>query len=75
MGDLYTSSLIALGLILFFITEDFLWFLFNPAFGFRKFRRQYIWWHEPAWWWIASRDDWVYLAAGMTFYIWGLYLH
>ena len=24
---------------------DFLWFLFNPAFGWRRFRRGEIWWH------------------------------
>jgi len=24
---------------------DFLWFVFNPAFGWRRFRRGEVWWH------------------------------
>src|SRR4051812_4427103 len=34
-------------LILFWIAEDFLWFVLNPSFGLRKFRKQHIWWHAP----------------------------
>src|ERR1700677_4658546 len=31
--------------IVFFIVEDFLWFIVNPAYGLRRFRREHIWWH------------------------------
>jgi hypothetical protein len=28
---------------------DFLWFLWNPAFGWRRFRKGEIWWHGGRW--------------------------
>ena len=55
-------------LILFWVLEDFLWFVFNPAFGFRRFRKQYIWWHAPAWWWIAPKDYWLFSPIGLSLY-------
>lgn len=51
--------------ILFWVLEDFLWFVFNPGFGVRKFRRQHIWWHAPAWWWIMPRDYWLFVPTGL----------
>lgn len=36
------------GLMLFWIIEDFLWFVMNPAFGFTKFTPQQAPWH-PHW--------------------------
>lgn len=30
----------------FWIVEDFLWFVFNPHYGWRKFRRDSVWWHK-----------------------------
>lgn len=33
-------------LMLFWICEDFLWFVINPAFGIRKFRPEHIPWHK-----------------------------
>jgi len=32
--------------LLFMMIEDFLWFVFNPAFGIKKFRAKYIPWHK-----------------------------
>ena len=32
--------------MVFWIVEDFLWFLFNPAFGFGKFAPEFIPWHK-----------------------------
>lgn len=29
--------------------EDFFWFVLNPAFGIRNFRKGKIWWHKT-WW-------------------------
>jgi hypothetical protein len=31
------------------VTWDFLWFLLNPAFGWARFRKGEIWWHDGAW--------------------------
>ena len=33
---------------LFWIAEDLLWFVFNPAWGLRRFNRQEVTWH-PHW--------------------------
>jgi hypothetical protein len=60
--------------ILFFITEDFLWFVMNPAYGLRRFRRENIWWHEAHWWWIMPRDYWVFFCLGTGMYVYGCWL-
>ncbi len=31
------------------LIEDFLWFVFNPAYGIKNFRKGKIWWHKT-WW-------------------------
>jgi hypothetical protein len=54
--------------ILFWVVEDFLWFVLNPAFSLKKFRPEYIWWHKPTWWWIAPRDYWVFIPVGLALY-------
>lgn len=56
-------------LVLFFIVEDFLWFLINPAFGIRRFRREHIWWHAPTWWWVMPREYWVFSLVGLAAYV------
>lgn len=33
-------------LCVFWVVEDFLWFVINPAFGIRKFRPAHIPWHK-----------------------------
>jgi hypothetical protein len=60
--------------IVFFLIEDFLWFVLNPAYGIRRFRREHIWWHEPTWWWIMPRDYWVFFAVGCGAYVAGVWL-
>jgi hypothetical protein len=55
-------------IVLFFILEDFLWFVFNPAFGIRRFASQNIWWHSSRWWWIMPRDYWLYIPLGLLLY-------
>jgi hypothetical protein len=30
---------------------DYLWFLLNPAYGFKRFRKENVWWH--------AKSDWV----------------
>ena len=54
---------------LFWVAEDFLWFIFNPAFGLSKFKREHIWWHAPTWWIIAPRDYWVLTPMGIGLYL------
>jgi len=56
-------------LMIFWILEDFLWFVLNPHFGIRRFRREAIWWHAPAWWWIAPRDYWLWTPAAILLYL------
>ncbi len=55
-------------LIYFFIVEDFLWFVLNPAYGIRKFRKQHIHWHAPTWWIVMPRDYWIFGALGAAAY-------
>jgi hypothetical protein len=53
---------------LFWVVEDFLWFLCNPAYGARGFRPERAWWHAPNWWWIMPRDYWLFLPIGIALY-------
>lgn len=41
-----------------FLTEDFLWFVFNPHYGIKNFKRGKIWWH-PKWWGPVPDNYWV----------------
>jgi hypothetical protein len=59
---------IAAFFILFWVLEDFLWFVLNPAYGLRRFRRQDIWWHAPCWWSIMPRDYWVFVPVAAVLY-------
>src|SRR5262249_20379428 len=61
-------------IILFFIVEDFLWFVLNPAYGLSRFRRDRIWWHNPTWWWIMPRDYWLFMILGGGIYLLGAVL-
>lgn len=56
-------------LILFWILEDFLWFVFNPSFGIRRFTAADIWWHRPSWWWIMPREYWIFAPIAVAFYL------
>jgi hypothetical protein len=58
-------------LVFFWIAEDFLWFVLNPAFGLRRFRREHIWWHAPGWWWIMPREYWLFAPVGLALYLAG----
>lgn len=60
---------IAAFLIFFWVMEDFLWFVLNPAFGIRRFTREHVWWHAPTWWWVMPRDYWVFLPLGILLYL------
>ncbi len=47
--------------ILFWICEDLLWFVFNPAWGLRRFRRDQVTWHKH-WLCGAPFDYWIFSA-------------
>jgi hypothetical protein len=48
----------------FWIVEDFLWFVLNPAYGLRRFRRETVAWH-PRWLLGAPLDYWVFGAVAI----------
>lgn len=47
---------------LFWISEDFLWFVVNPAFGVSKFAPEFIPWHKH-WLFCAPVDYWIGLFS------------
>jgi hypothetical protein len=55
--------------LLFWVLEDFLWFVFNPAFGVRRFRRETIWWHADSWWGFMPRDYWIFTPLAIASFI------
>jgi hypothetical protein len=57
--------------ILFWIIEDFLWFLLNPAFGLTRFTRDDVPWHKH-WFWFAPIDYWVFLAISYALFWYSL---
>jgi hypothetical protein len=62
------ARVISFTLLLWFV-EDFFWFVLNPRWGVKRFRKEEIWWHAPAWWWIMPRDYWTYSVIGAVLYI------
>ncbi len=68
---LRNEALVVSFMILFWIVEDFLWFVVNPRFGIRKFKAREIWWHEKAWWLIAPREYFLMGGLAVFLYFWG----
>ncbi len=58
-------------LALFWVIEDFLWFVFNPAFGVRRFRREHAHWHVR-WWGPAPREYWIFVPLAAAAYAWSV---
>jgi|SRR5688572_6335359 len=56
-------------LVLFWILEDFLWFVFNPAYGVSGFKRERVWWHAQSWWGFMPRDYWLFTPIGIGLYL------
>ena len=58
--SLRLEARILASIMLFWITEDFLWFILNPAFGWKRFRQEIVSWHKnwacgaPVEYWIFS---------------------
>lgn len=50
---------------IFWIVEDFLWFVLNPHYGLSNFKPSNIWWHKK---WLLGLplDYWVWGLFGLT---------
>lgn len=53
------------------VAEDFLWFVLNPAYSIRKFKRTDIPWFETRWLWFAPSWYFWYLPVAIILYIFG----
>jgi hypothetical protein len=49
-------------IMLFWVMEDFLWFIINPAFGWQRFCPEHATWHKH-WTCGAPVDYWLFLAC------------
>jgi hypothetical protein len=52
---------------LFWVSEDFLWFMLNPAYGWAGFSPGRAVWHKH-WWGGAPIDYWLALAGAASLY-------
>ena len=48
--------------VIFLIAEDFLWFVFNPYFGIKKFKKEKVWWH--------SNSKWIFNLFPADYIVW-----
>lgn len=53
---------------LFWVAEDYLWFVFNPAYGVAKFSPAFVPWHIH-WWGPAPVDYWVYGGVALVLFV------
>ena len=58
-------------IMLFWVCEDFLWFLLNPAFGFRRFEKTHAGWHKH-WVFGAPIEYWIFSPVGL-WWLWESY--
>jgi hypothetical protein len=56
-------------LALFWILEDWLWFVLNPAYGLARFAPEFVPWHKH---WIGPMpaDYWVSAVLGLSLLVW-----
>lgn len=52
-------------IMLFWVLEDFLWFVINPEFGLARFDAASVPWHKN-WLWFAPIDYWIYLPLALV---------
>jgi hypothetical protein len=62
--SLAVEARILASLMYFWMIEDFLWFVLNPAYGFAKFRPGDIHWHKH-WVWLVPLDYAVFAVVGL----------
>lgn len=51
-------------LMIFWITEDFLWFAFNPAFGLARLAPEFVPWHHH-WFMHLPSDYFIFAVSGI----------
>ena len=51
-------------IMIFWVTEDFLWFILNPAFGFQRFSKLHADWHKN-WIFGAPVEYWIFTPLGL----------
>ena len=51
--------------MLFWIVEDFLWFVFNPAYGIARFDPAHVAWHKH-WLWHAPVEYWIFTPVAFA---------
>ncbi|MBA2482437.1 MAG: hypothetical protein H0V44_17375 [Planctomycetes bacterium] len=63
------EALVMAAFIVFWILEDLLWFLLNPAWGWRRFDRVNVTWHRYWLLWFPT-DYWIFtvVAAGLGWF-------
>jgi len=63
-----STELFLLGLLAeLFVLEDFFWFVLNPAFGLKKFKKEFIPWHKK---WLGFLPTWyLYFLIAATILI------
>lgn len=56
-------------MMVFWIVEDFLWFIVNPAFGWKRFQKKHVPWHKH---WIcgAPTDYWIFAGISGLLFAW-----
>ena len=54
-------------IMLFWIVEDYLWFVINPAFGWKRFRPEFVAWHRH-WTLGAPVDYWLFSALSAALF-------
>ena len=68
MGASWTLQAELLALALYFVwmpTWDFLWFVLNPYYGVKKFKKETVWWH--------ARSRWLFNLTPLDYVFgWGL---
>ncbi len=61
-------------ILFFFVLEDFLWFIMNPAYGITHFRPEFIWWHSNDWLWFMPRLYWIYTPIAIILYVFSYHI-
>jgi hypothetical protein len=51
--------------------EDFLWFVLNPYYGIKNFRKEKIWWHKK-WWGPVPTLYWMLLIIVVVLFYFGI---
>lgn len=52
-----------------FMIEDFFWFVLNPHYGVRKFKKGEIWWHKSWWGPLPALYWWLMVSTAVLMYL------